>query len=122
MTGQVGLATDLLPCHSNFGYGSKTVSLRWQGWGDFRKLYRPTNTARIARMIDFKGHRFEKGIIPICVRWYLAYPLSYRNLEEMMAERGVEVDRSDIYRRVQKSTPLLEAAFRKGKKRQVGKC
>jgi transposase-like protein len=46
-------------------------------------------------MIDFKGHRFEKEIILICVRWYLAYPLSYRNLEEMMAERGVQVDGID---------------------------
>jgi transposase-like protein len=72
-------------------------------------------------MIDFKGHRFEKDIILLCVRWYLAYSLSYRNLEEMMEERGVEVDHSNIYRWVQKFTPLLEAAFRKGKKRSVGK-
>src|SRR5512143_1059750 len=71
-------------------------------------------------MIDFKGHRFEKDIILLCVRWYLAYPLSYRNLENMMEERGVEVDRSTIYRWVQKFTPKLEAAFRKGKKRPVG--
>jgi len=72
-------------------------------------------------MIDFKGHRFEKDIILTCVRWYLAYPLSYRNLEEMMEERGVEVDHSNVYRWVQKFTPALEAAFRKGKKRPVGK-
>src|SRR5574339_1107604 len=72
-------------------------------------------------MIDFKGHRFEKDIILLCVRWYLAYPLSYRNLEEMMEERGVQVDHSHIYRWVQKFTPYLEAAFRKGKKRPVGK-
>src|SRR5512143_1104806 len=71
-------------------------------------------------MIDFKGHRFEKDIILLCVRWYLAYPLSYRNLEEMMAERGVEVDHSNIYRWVQKFTPPLEASFRKRKKRPVG--
>jgi transposase-like protein len=51
----------------------------------------------------------------------LAYPLSYRNLKEMMAERGVEVDHSSIYRWVQKFTPKLEAAFRKGKKCPVGK-
>lgn len=72
-------------------------------------------------MIDFKGHRFEKNIILLCVRWYLAYPLSYRNLEEMMRERGVEVDHSNIYRWVQKFTPQLEASFRKGKKRPMGK-
>ena len=71
-------------------------------------------------MIDFKGHRFEKDIILLCVRWYLAYPLSYRNLEDMMEERGVEVDHSTIYRWLQKFTPKLEAAFRKGKKRPVG--
>ena len=72
-------------------------------------------------MIDFKGHRFEKAIILLCVRWYLAYPLSYRNLEEMMAERGVTVDHSNIHRWVRKFTPRLEAAFRKGRKRPVGK-
>jgi putative transposase len=71
-------------------------------------------------MIDFKGHRFEKDIILLCVRWYLTYPLSYRNLEEMMLERGIEVDHSNIYRWVQKFTPQLEATFRKGKKRAVG--
>jgi putative transposase len=71
-------------------------------------------------MIDFKGHRFEKTAILLCVRWYLAYPLSYRNLKDMMFERGVEVDHSNIYRWVQKFTPQLEAVFRKGEKRAVG--
>jgi putative transposase len=73
-------------------------------------------------MIDFTGHRFAREIILICVRWYLAYPLSYRNLAEMMAERGVQVDHSNIYRWVQKFTPKLEASFRRsGSKRPVGK-
>ena len=72
-------------------------------------------------MIDFKGHRFEKDIILPCVRWYLAYPLSYRNLEEMLEERGVQVDHTSIYRWVQKFTPQLEATFRNEKKRRVGK-
>ncbi|WP_020160034.1 IS6 family transposase [Methylobacter marinus] len=72
-------------------------------------------------MIDFKGHRIEKAIILTCVRWYLAYPLSYRNLKEMMRERGIEVDHSNIYRWVRKFTPKLEAVFRKGNKRPVGK-
>ena len=71
-------------------------------------------------MIDFRGHRFEQDIILTSVRWYLAYSLSYRNLEEMLAERGVEVDHSSVYRWVQKFTPQLEATFRKGKKRPVG--
>lgn len=38
-------------------------------------------------MIDFKGHRFEKNIILLRMRWHLAYPLSYRKLEEMMEEK-----------------------------------
>src|SRR5512136_1352788 len=71
-------------------------------------------------MIDCKGHRVEKDIILTGVRWYLAYPLSYRNLEAMMAERGVEVDHSNSYRWVQKFSPQLEAVFRNGRKRPVG--
>jgi putative transposase len=47
-------------------------------------------------MIDFTGHRFAREIILICLRWYLAYPLSYRHLAEMMAERGMQVDHSNI--------------------------
>jgi hypothetical protein len=49
-------------------------------------------------MISFKGAHFEKEIILTCVRWYVAYPLSYRQLEEMMQERGVTVDHSTINR------------------------
>ena len=55
------------------------------------------------------------------MRWYLAYPLSYRNLTEIIEERSVEVDHTNIYRSVQKFTPQLEASFRKGKKRSVSK-
>jgi len=43
-------------------------------------------------MISFKGAHFEKDIILTCVRWYVASPLSYRQLEELMQERGVWVD------------------------------
>jgi putative transposase len=66
-------------------------------------------------------YRIEEAIILTCVRWYLAYPLSYRSLEEMMAERGVTIDHASIYRWVQKFTPKLEAAFRKEWKRPVSK-
>jgi putative transposase len=64
---------------------------------------------------------FEKDLILACVRWYLAYPLIYRNLEERMAERGMAVDRSNIYRWVQKFTPQLDTAFRNGRKRPVSR-
>ncbi len=46
------------------------------------------------------------------MRWYLRYPLSYRNLEEMMAERGVEVDHTTLYRWVQKYAPELDKRIR----------
>jgi len=42
----------------------------------------------------FKGRHFDQSVILLCVRWYLAYNLSLRDLEEMMAERGVSVDQS----------------------------
>ena len=49
-------------------------------------------------MIDFKGSHFEREIILWGVRWYVAYPISYRQLEEMMQERGVVVDHSTLNR------------------------
>src|SRR4051812_24981191 len=63
--------------------------------------------------IDFGGHRFEKEIILLNVRWKLAYALSYRDLEEMMGERGITVDHTSIYRWVIKFTPLFEGAVRR---------
>jgi IS6 family transposase len=56
----------------------------------------------------FKWRHFEGQIILLCVRWYLRYCLSYRDLEEMMAERGLAVDHTTIYRWVQKYALELE--------------
>ena len=53
------------------------------------------------------GH-FQSEIILLCVRWYLRYPLSYRDLEEMMLERSLHVDHTTIYRWVQHYAPELE--------------
>jgi putative transposase len=66
-------------------------------------------------MVDFKGAHVEKDIILTCVRWYVAYPLSYRQLEELIQERGVLVDHSTINRWVLKYSPQLEAAFHRRK-------
>jgi putative transposase len=71
-------------------------------------------------MVSFKGAHFERNIILTCVRWYLAYPLSYRQLEEMMQERGITVDHSTINRWVLKYAPHLEHRFRR-QKRPVGR-
>jgi putative transposase len=54
------------------------------------------------------------------VRWYLAYPLSYRDIEELALERRLKVDHSSINRWVMKYAPLLKKAFRKRHKRPVG--
>ena len=70
-------------------------------------------------MIDFKGSHFEKEIILWGVRWYVAYPISYRQLEEMMEERGVSVDHSTLNRWVRKYAPALEKQFRQ-RQRPVG--
>jgi transposase-like protein len=64
-------------------------------------------------MIDFKGSQFEREIILWGVRWYVAYPISYRQLEEMMGERGVAVDHSTLNRWVIKYAPEFEKAFRR---------
>ena len=50
---------------------------------------------------DFHYRHFLPEVILQCLRWYLRYPISYRNLEEMMIERGVEVDHTTLYRWVQ---------------------
>ena len=60
----------------------------------------------------FTGYRFPPEIIMLAVRWYLRYGLSYRDVEELLNERGIEVDHVTIYRWVQRFTPLLIDAAR----------
>ncbi len=71
-------------------------------------------------MISFKGRHFPKPIILLVVRWYVAYALSYRNIEEMMKERSISIDHATINRWVIKYAPLLEKAFRSKHKRPTG--
>ena len=59
----------------------------------------------------FKWRHFEAAIILLCVRWYLRYPLSYRDLEEMMAERGLHVDHTTIYRSRAALRPRIREAL-----------
>ncbi|MGJ0638379.1 IS6 family transposase [Xenorhabdus bovienii] len=68
----------------------------------------------------FKRLHYPVDIIAQCVRWYLAYALSLRNLEEIMAESGVVVDHSTLHRWVIRLIPLLDKAFRRHK-RTVGR-
>jgi transposase-like protein len=69
---------------------------------------RPASAPRSA----FAGFRFPPDVITIAVRWYLRFGLSYRDVEELLAERGVEVDHVSIYRWVLRFTPLLAEAAR----------
>ena len=68
----------------------------------------------------FKRLHYPVDIIAQCVRWYLAYSLSLRNLEEMMAERGIIVDHATLHRWVIRIVPLLDKVFRRYK-RQPGR-
>ena len=60
----------------------------------------------------FAGFCFPSDVIVLAVRWYLRFGLSYRDVEELLAERGVDVDHVTIYRWVQRFTPLLADAAR----------
>ena len=66
----------------------------------------------------FRGRHFDRSVILLCVRWYFAYGLSLRNLEEMMAERGISVDHATVSRWVVRYSPALFKRFN-GRKRAV---
>jgi transposase-like protein len=75
----------------------------------------PVNSFRVGSRVRadlFVGYRFPPEVILLAVRWYLRCGLSYRDVEELLAERGVEVDHVTIYRWVQRFTPLLIEAAR----------
>ena len=66
--------------------------------------------------VSFKGAHFPKEVILMGVRWYVAYPLSTRHVEELMEERGVSVDHATINRWVVKYSPQLEEEFHRRKR------
>ena len=71
-------------------------------------------------MNQLKWRHFHRDIILLNVRWYLAYPLSYRNLEEMMLDRGIHIDHTTLFRWVQAYSKSLATNFNK-RKRPVSK-
>jgi len=66
--------------------------------------------------VSFKGAHFPPEVILMGIRWYLAYPLSTRHVEELMEERGIDVDHATINRWVIKYNPQLEAEFHRRKR------
>ena len=82
-----------------------TVALAGRGWLETGPVSAPRTTSVFARF------RFPREVISVAVRWYLRYGLSYRDVEELLAERGVTVDYVTVYRWVQRFTPeFIEAA------------
>ena len=66
------------------------------------------------RRDPFKQHRFPKDVILLAVRWYCRYPLLYRDVRDLSAERGITVDAATIYRWVQKFGPeICKRAYRR---------
>ena len=77
-------------------------------------MRRPLSLA-MAKVLKLLHYPLE--VMLLCVRWYIAYPLSLRHLEEMMAERGISVDHSTVHRWAIKLLPVLEKAFRRFQRR-----
>jgi hypothetical protein len=75
-------------------------------------IHRQPDTGALSPRLEFKSSHFERDVILWAVRWYVAYPISYRQLKEMMEEYGVEVDHTTLNRSVIKYVPLLEREFR----------
>jgi transposase, IS6 family len=99
---------------------------RWQKAGRSRQgqqRFRCPTCARrqsVHAASAFRGHRFPDDIIGLAVRWYLTFRLSYAEVAEWLAERGVHVDPFTIYRWVQRFTPLYQAAARRHRRRVGG--
>ena len=83
------------------------VAIGSEGGGMTSRRSRPVPAVRSSA---FKGFRFPPEIIVLAVRWYLRYGLSYRDVEELLGERGIEVDHVTVYRWVQRFIPLLADA------------
>ena len=81
---------------------------------DFRKSLIDSTLRKVLKRLHY-----PLEVMLTCVRWYVAYPLSLRHVEEMMQERGVFVDHSTVHRWAIKMLPVLAAVFRR-RKRPVG--
>ena len=80
-----------------------------------KDIIKNKNEIKSSNMLSnsFKWKQFVGEIILLNVRWYLRCPLSYRNLKEMMIERGIQVDHSTIMRWVHQYSPEIEKKIRK---------
>ncbi len=67
----------------------------------------PNRSPQLVERSEFAGFRFPPDVIAVAVRWYLRYGLSYRDVEELLAERRIVVDHVTVYRWVQRFTRCL---------------
>src|SRR5450830_1534600 len=81
---------------------------------DFRQSLINSSLRKVLKRLHY-----PREVMLTCVRWYVAYPLSLRHIEEMMQERGVFVDHADVHYRAIKMLPVLAAVFRR-RRRPVG--
>jgi transposase-like protein len=94
------------------------MGLCWVGREVVRRRDSTMRTTRPSRQwipprSAFAGFRFPSDVIVLAVRWCLRFGLSYRDVEELLTERGVEVDHVTVYRWVRRFTPLLADAARR---------
>jgi transposase-like protein len=91
-----------------------STGLLHRGKTSFGMLKRMRRTCRVRPVLPprsaFAGFRFPREVIVLAVRWYLRYGLSYRDVEELLAERGVQVDHVTIHRWVRRFMPILAEA------------
>ena len=87
----------------------RRVARGGEGGGMISRRFRPVPEVPSSA---FKGFRFPPEIIVLALRWYLRFGLSYRDVEELLAKRGIEVDHITVYRWVQRFTLLLADAAR----------
>src|SRR3712207_5984257 len=83
-------------------------------------MARRRRAARVRPDQAFKGRQFTAEVILWAVRWYLMFPVSYRVLELMLADRGVEVDHTTIFRCIQAYAPEIEKRIRRHLQRSNG--
>src|SRR5215467_542307 len=111
--GRPGVAP--FPCTRTFGgFVAKLHLRRFVLWS--LPVTYGAQRGRATMAISFKGAHFPPDIILMGVRWYVAYPLSYRHVEELLEERGVPIDHATNQRWVVKYSPLLEEAFHRRKR------
>jgi DDE domain len=99
------LSVRLTARHAYEGCGANEVS-RWLCWSPERENSAVDKLERLKEL--FVGRHFDREVILLCVRWYLRFKLSLRDLVEMMAERGLSLAHTTIMRWVQHYTPEFE--------------